>query len=261
MSLIKIKELLMQNVNKFKNYKIKVSRNDDDDDESEVNIRTNHQYLPYFESSKVNRCIKVPLDENIKEPKYYRTVIQGIDSLNEGDLVLLNINSYGGQLDGAIALINAMDNTEADVHASIEGVAASAASLIALAAPSISVSPYATMMVHSATFGAFGKQSDVISHASFVDKQVRNLMNSVYKDFLTDKELEEVIMGKELWFDAEEIVRRLELRAELQEKRSKAEMKELKASLPKKPKVLKPEVLEVEAKEKPKKESKKDISE
>lgn len=220
----------MQNVNKskFKNYTTKVARNDDEDEEGEVNIRSNSQYLPYFESTKTNRCIKVFLDENIREAKYYRTVLQGVESLGEGDLILLNINSYGGQLDGAIAIINAIENTEADVHASIEGVAASAASLIALAAPSISVSPYATMMVHSATFGAFGKQSDVISHASFVDKQVRNLMGSVYKDFLTEKELEEVIMGKEMWFDAEEIVRRLELRAELQEKRAKADAKSLK---------------------------------
>jgi ATP-dependent protease ClpP protease subunit len=215
----------MQNVNKYKNYTPRSARNDDDDEDGEVNIRTNSQYLPYFESVKTNRCIKVFLDENIREAKYYRTVLQGLDSLGEGDLILLNINSYGGQLDGAIAIINAIENTEADVHASIEGVAASAASLIALAAPSISVSPYATMMVHSATFGAFGKQSDVISHASFVDKQVRNLMGSVYKDFLTDKELEEVIMGKEMWFDAEEIVRRLEVRSELQEKRAKAESK------------------------------------
>ena len=205
-----------------------LARNDDEDEDGEVNVRSNSQYLPYFESTKTNRCIKVFLDENIREAKYYRTVLQGIDSLGEGDLVLLNINSYGGQLDGAIAIINAIENTDADVHASIEGVAASAASLIALASPSISVSPYATMMVHAATFGAFGKQSDVISHASFVDKQVRNLMGSVYKDFLTDKELEEVIMGKELWFDAEEIVRRLELRAELQEKRAKAEAKSTK---------------------------------
>ena len=225
----------MQSPSKFKPYpkpnKVYVTRNDDDDDDNEVNIRTNSQYLPYFESTRVNRCIKVHLDENIKEPRYYRTVLQGIDSLGEGDVVLLSINSYGGQLDGAIAIINAIQNTDADVHASIEGVAASAASLIALAAPSISVSPYATMMVHSATFGAFGKQSDVISHASFVDKQVRGLMNSVYKDFLTDKELEEVIMGKELWFDAEEIVRRLELRNELQQKRAKADQKALASSL------------------------------
>jgi len=222
----------MQNLSKFKfKNNINLARNDDDDEEGEVNIRSNSQYLPYFESTKVNRCIKVHLDENIKEPKYYRTVLQGIESLGEGDVVLLSINSYGGQLDGAIAIINAIQDTDADVHASIEGVAASAASLIALAAPSISVSPYATMMVHSATFGAFGKQSDVISHASFVDKQVRGLMNSVYKDFLSDKELEEVIMGKEMWFDAEEIVRRLEIRSQMQEKRAKAEAKSLKQLL------------------------------
>lgn len=208
--------------NKFKNYTVRSARNDDDDEESEVSQR-NSQYLPYYESTRTNRCIKVPLDENIREAKYYRTVLQGIESLGEGDVVILSINSYGGQLDGAIAIINAIENTEADVCANIEGVAASAASLIALAAPSISVSPYATMMVHSATFGAFGKQSDVISHASFVDKQVRGLMHKVYKDFLTDKELEEVIMGKEFWFDAQEIVRRLEMRNALQEKRAKAE--------------------------------------
>jgi ATP-dependent protease ClpP protease subunit len=212
---------MQRNLNKFKNIP-SLARNDDDD-EDQGNIR--NQHLPYFESTRTDRCIKVFLDEYIREPKYYRTVLQGIDSLGEGDVVLLSINSYGGQLDGAIAIINAIQDTDADVHASIEGVAASAASLIALAAPSISVSPYATMMVHSATFGAFGKQSDVISHASFVDKQVRTLMHSVYKDFLTDKELEEVIMGKEMWFDSEEIVRRLELRAQLQEKREKAEEK------------------------------------
>ncbi len=208
-------------LNKFKNIP-SLARNDDDD-EDQGNIR--NQHLPYFESTRTDRCIKIFLDEYIREPKYYRTVLQGIDSLGEGDVILLSINSYGGQLDGAIAIINAIQDTDANVHASIEGVAASAASLIALAAPSISVSPYATMMVHSATFGAFGKQSDVISHASFVDKQVRTLMHSVYKDFLTDKELEEVIMGKEMWFDSEEIVRRLELRAQLQEKREKAEEK------------------------------------
>ena len=216
----------MQNANKYKNNPA-LARNDDDDDE-EITVRGSLQHLAYFESTKTNRCIKVYLDENIKEAKYYRSWLQSVDSLSEGDLILININSYGGQLDGAIAIINAIQNTDADVHASIEGVAASAASLIALAAPSISVSPYATMMVHSATFGAFGKQSDVISHASFVDKQVRTLMYSVYKDFLTDKELEEVIMGKEMWFDSEEIVRRLELRAELQEKRAKAEAKSAK---------------------------------
>lgn len=200
----------------------KVKKNSEDDEET-VGGNIQHIHLPYFESTQTSRCIKAYLDENIKEAKYYRNWIQSVESLGENDLVYLSVNSYGGYLDGAIAIINAMQSTDATVHVCIDGVAASAASLIALAAPSISVSPYASMMIHAATFGAFGKQSDVISHASFVDKQVKNLMQDIYKDFLTEEEFQEVIVGREIWFDAEEIVTRLKRRAELIEARAKAE--------------------------------------
>ena len=40
-------------------------------------------------------------------------------------------------------------------------------------------------------------------------------------------------MGKEMWFDSEEIVRRLELRAQLQEKREKAQEKAVAAEVKK----------------------------
>lgn len=200
----------------------KVKRNSEDDEES-VGGNIQHIHLPYFESTQTSRCIKAYLDENIKEAKYYRNWIQSVESLNEGDLVYLSVNSYGGYLDGAIAIINAMQSTDANVHVCIDGVAASAASLIALAAPSVAVSPYASMMIHAATFGAFGKQSDVISHASFVDKQVKALMHDIYKDFLTEEEFQEVIVGREIWFDSEEIIARLKRRAEIQEARAKAE--------------------------------------
>ena len=56
----------MQSVNKskFKNY-TRVARNDDEDEDGEVNIRTNSQYLPYFESTRTDRCIKIFLDQQI----------------------------------------------------------------------------------------------------------------------------------------------------------------------------------------------------
>lgn len=210
--------------------KTTVKRNSDDEEEN-VGSNIQHIHLPYFESSQTSRCIKAYLDENIKEAKYYRNWIQSVESLSENDLVYLSVNSYGGYLDGAIAIINAMQSTDANVHVCIDGVAASAASLIALAAPSVAVSPYASMMIHAATFGAFGKQSDVISHASFVDKQVKGLMHDIYKDFLTEEEFQEVIVGREIWFDSEEIIARLKRRAELQEARAKAEEAQVDALL------------------------------
>ena len=216
----------MQKLKKYKNFTLVGKA--DEGDEDDIPTPNPNQHLTFFQSTQTNRCIKAAIDENVREAKYYRVLIQAIDSLGSDDLLLLSINTYGGHLDGAIALINAMNNTEANVHCSIDGVAASAGSLIALASPSVSVSPYASMMIHSATFGAFGKQSDVISHASFVDKQVKSLMSDVYKDFLTDQELSDVFMGKELWFNSEEIVQRLERRQELVLARHKKEEREAK---------------------------------
>lgn len=190
---------------------------DDDDDFSQMMKQQVH--LPYFEQTVTRRLIKAYLDESIKEPKYYRPLIQSIESLTEDDSLHLSINSYGGSVDGAVALINAIQGTDAQVHVSVDGMAASAASMIALASPSIGVSPHANMMIHSATFGSFGKQSDVISHAQFVDARVKRLMSEVYMDFLSTDEFAEVLMGREIWLNSEEIIERLEKRSNLQMKR------------------------------------------
>lgn len=215
---------MLDKLSKFKTF----TKLDDDDDDSLANSMLANLHLPYFQSTQTVRCIKAYIDEGVREAKYYRNLIHTIDSLNQDDLVYLSINTYGGHLDGAIAIINSIQNTEASVHCHVDGIAASAGSLIALASPSVSVSPYASMMIHAATFGSFGKQSDVISHASFVDKQVKTLMQQVYKDFLTEKEIAEVFMGKEMWFTSEEIVERLERRQELVAARYKKEQSVLK---------------------------------
>lgn len=208
------------------------------EDEDEGLMKGNNlmqEHLPFFESTRKSRLITAYLDENIREAKYYRPLLQVIDTLEENDILQINVNSYGGYLDGAVAIINSLQETSADVYTFIDGVAASAASLIALASPNLSVGPYASMMIHSATFGSFGKQSDVISHASFMDKKVKKLMQDIYKDFLTDKELEEVFMGKEIWLNSEDIIQRLENRAEILQARYEAEQ-EAKAQEELKPK-------------------------
>lgn len=201
-----------------------------DKDDCFQDDQRSEQHLAFFENTQVLRCVKVYLDEDIKSPKYYRTLVQAAESLGEGDILHISINSYGGQLDGALAIIGAMQNSECHVQVSIDGAAASAASLIALSAPNLLISDFATMMIHAASFASFGKQSDVISHASFVDKRTKSIMQAIYKDFLTDSELQEVIMGREIWMDADEIVERLEMRKERQEQRM-LEAEELQAEL------------------------------
>lgn len=214
----------MKSISQYKNYKL-VKNSISEEDEELVPNNLSHIHLPHYVSTSQSTCVKFVLDEGIREPRYYRNILNAIDSLGEGDAVLIKIDSGGGRLDSTTQIINAMQQTEAHVHVQIEGLAASAASLIALAAPSVSVSPYASMMIHAASFSSFGGQSNVVSHAVFTDNQVKALMKDIYQDFLSEKEFDDVLKGQEIWMDADEIVERLEKRVELQEKRYKQEQR------------------------------------
>lgn len=208
-------------LSKYKQFK-KVSLSEEDEDGITPG---QHIFLPHYESTSVSRCVKYYLDESIQNPKYYRNILHVIDTLSEGDVIEINMNSYGGAFDSAVAMLHAFRTTDAHVHCNITGTAASAGSLIALGADSVEVGPYATMMIHAASYSSGGKQSDVLSHVEFVDYRVKKLANGVYADFLTAKELEEVWMGREIWLDCDQIIERLEKRAELQEKRYKQELR------------------------------------
>ena len=224
----------MKSIAQYKNFKL-VKNTMSEEDEELVPNGMQHIFLPHYESASTSRCVKFVIDEQIIAPKYYRNILNAIDGLGEGDAVLIKIDSGGGRLDSTTQIINAIQQTQAHVHVQIEGLAASAASLIALAAPSVSVSPYASMMIHAASFSSFGGQSNVVSHAVFTDNQVKVLMKDIYQDFLTEKEFDDVLKGQEIWMDADEIVERLEKRAELQEKRYKQELRKAqqKAKSPK----------------------------
>jgi ATP-dependent protease ClpP protease subunit len=195
-------------MNKMNKMQKLTTRLDDFDEEDSPKFQLEH--LPFYVENINTKKITVVLDENIREPKYYRNIIYALESLDEGDLCEIKIDSYGGRLDSAIAIINAMRNSRAEIKCSVTGVAASAGSLIALAAPSIYINEYSRMMIHQASFGTGGKQSDVMSHVTFENNRIKKIMKDVYLGFLTEKELETVFAGSELWFDADQIIERLE---------------------------------------------------
>lgn len=185
---------------KHENKKLKGDTTEDDLDLILSPYKRNHHFTH----------LSVSIDEDIKEPKYYRLIVEEISELRSGDSLQIRINSMGGRVDGLITLLDAIENTEANVIAHIVGECYSAASMLALNCPNISVSDYASMMVHHVSYGAVGKDSDVVSHVLYNSSYCKNLFINTYKYFLTDKEIEEVLAGKELWFNADEIRERIQ---------------------------------------------------
>lgn len=178
----------------------------------------------------VLRTHEVFLDSTIDEPNKYRELISLLVNAGENDKIHLFINSNGGHLDTAGAIISGILSSRAEVTAFLMGATHSAASLISMYCHAVHVYDTAYMMIHTASFGSSGNTPTVKAHTDFTIKQCEKLMIDAYDGFLTPKELEKVLNGLELWFNAEEIKPRLKKRFEavqLQDKKAAEKANEI----------------------------------
>ena len=186
--------------------------------EEVLDLLQTYEQLGYSLSSITHNKFEFNLDEDIKEPSYYRSLIEVLNNATEQDLVVLNINSGGGQLDSAISIIDALRNTRANTLAWISGSCYSAASLIALNCQNLEVGEFATLMCHNSQYGLGGYTTDIKDRAVFEHKMISKIMHSVYKHFLSVDEVEAVLSNKTIWMDADEIVERFtKMQEKLQE--------------------------------------------
>lgn len=188
--------------------------NGEDQDEEYV---AHESSLGYFVKSKVSNQFTVNLDENIVEAKYYRGVVSMLMEATEDDTVVFLINSPGGRYNGLVALLEALKMSDATTCAVIVGECHSAASIFALHCDQVYVSDNAEMLCHNVAYAIGGKGSDILSHVQHMSKISEKLLRSTYKHFLSDKEVEEMLSGREIYLDSDEIKQRLDRKAEAME--------------------------------------------
>jgi len=166
--------------------------------------------LGYFMKQKVATQYTVTIDEPFVSPSYYRGVVSMLMGASEDDTVIFLINSPGGQLNGLLALVEGVKMTDATTIAVLVGECASAASMFALHCDTIFVSDNATMLCHNISYGTGGKGSDILSHVQHVSKTSEKLLRKTYEHFLSPQEINEMINGREIYLDSDEIKQRLE---------------------------------------------------
>jgi len=211
-----------------------------------LDLFQHNEQLSYSMSSVVHNKFEFSLDEDIKEPSYYRNLIEVLNNATEQDLVVLNINSFGGHLDSAISIIDALRNTRANTLAWISGSAYSAAGLIALSCQNVEVGEFATFMCHNSQYSLGGYTTDIKDRALFEHKMTSKIMQSVYRFFLSPEEIESVLMNKTIWMDSDEIIERLSYMQEKFQEEFEQEMEKMQSEAlegeetktPKKKKIL-----------------------
>lgn len=134
----------------------------------------------------------------------YTTTDDVINSLQEanGDDVEVMINCYGGSVYDGYEIYTALRDYKGDVLIKIVGLAASAASFIAMAGKCL-MSPVAEMMIHNASTGAQGPHQVMDSTSAML--QVTD--SSIAKAYMikTGKSESEIrtLMENETWLTAE----------------------------------------------------------
>jgi ATP-dependent protease ClpP protease subunit len=82
----------------------------------------------------------------------------------------LRLNSPGGEVFEGVAIYNALKTHKATVNVSVDGLAASIASVIAMAGDTITVQRGAQMMIHDASGLAYGNAACMTQMADLLDK-------------------------------------------------------------------------------------------
>lgn len=148
----------------------------------------------------------------ITGPEDYVEIFDQIRHAREDDEVRIYLNTYGGDLYTAIQFMRVLSETQALVTCSVEGACMSAGTLIFLNADIFEVTPHSSFMIHNYSGGTMGKGSEMHAQIVHEKKWSEKLFKEVYEDFLTTKEIDEILAGRDLWMEVEEVAERMNKR-------------------------------------------------
>jgi ATP-dependent protease ClpP protease subunit len=118
----------------------------------------------------------------------------------------VHVNSPGGEVFDGVAIHNAIKNHPANVTVRIDGLAASAASFIAMAGDQIVIEKNAQMMIHDALSLAVGNAAELRDLADMLDKTSESIAQMYADRAGGDAADWRKAMKAETWYSAQEAV-------------------------------------------------------
>jgi ATP-dependent Clp protease protease subunit len=123
----------------------------------------------------------------------------------EGDITIW-INSPGGDCIAASQIYNMLMDYKGNVTVKIDGIAASAASVIAMAGTDVFMSPVSMMMIHNPMTIAFGDKVEMEKAIEMLNEVKESIINAYeIKTGLSRTKLSH-LMDQESWFNAKKAV-------------------------------------------------------
>lgn len=171
-----------------------------------------------FSNSEENEDeIELKIDGDIVMDDDFWSMLFGIENVTpkgfmselsqyKGKNITVWINSYGGDVYAASRIYTALKEHKGNVKVKVDGVAISAASVIAMAGDEILMSPTSIMMIHN-PWGCFQGEAQDLRHGADVLDEVKQTIINAYQ-IKTNKSRAKIsqLMDEETWMSAKKAV-------------------------------------------------------
>ena len=140
------------------------------------------------------------------EDKAPQDVKEFLDQLENVSKINVHINSGGGSVFGGIAIYNMLKRFDAEITVYVEGLAASIASVIAMAGDKIIIPANAQMMIHKPSSCAWGNADEMRKEADILDGCQKVILTTYMehaKEGVTEEQINDLI-NAETWKNGEE---------------------------------------------------------
>lgn len=116
--------------------------------------------------------------------------------------VTIWLNSPGGDVVAAAQIYNMLIDYPGHVIVNIDGIAASAASVIAMAATKVAMSPVSMLMIHNPATMAVGDKDELARAMSMLDSVKESILNAYQEKTNLSRAKLSKLMDAETWMDA-----------------------------------------------------------
>lgn len=137
------------------------------------------------------------------DPTEFVKTVDGLDV----DQLTVHVNSPGGDAFGGIAMMNALRRQKAHVDVTVDGLAASAASYIAMGGDTLTMGRNSQMMIHDASGMCWGNAADMDKMSETLSKLSDSVAQVYAEKSGGTAESWRDIMRAETWYSADEAVK------------------------------------------------------
>jgi len=179
----------------------------DDNKEKKLTVETSHNHVYFYANVDTDRCLALikeirDLDNILRNERITRNIPDGENRVP----IWLHIQSNGGDLFAGLAAADQLEKFTTPIYSIVEGVGASAATLISLACDKRYITKRSYMLIHQFSSGMWGNYEECKDEMALQDKLIETLVQFYIERTKMDEPQVKAYLKRDSWFNSENCI-------------------------------------------------------